>query len=84
MQGWLKAWDPSYLEELWDILEGVHADLEISRGVVYGAGYGAALGSSPNVVGGPRFVSNHVPLIRPPRKGIATPTHFQNGEQGLL
>ena len=29
--------NPSYLEELWDILEGVHADLEISRCVVCGA-----------------------------------------------
>jgi len=45
---WLKR-EPSYLDELWDILEGVHADLKISRGVVCGAGFGAALGSSPNV-----------------------------------
>jgi len=48
LAGWLKVQDPSYLEELWDILEGVHTDLEISNGVVYSASFRAALGSSPN------------------------------------
>ena len=34
--------------------------------------------------GGLQFVPNHVPLFRSSRKGIATPTHFQKWEQGLL